>query len=711
VGELTPSVLALPYALVFVAVGFMGLVAVIVRGDPILRLAVLILSACALVWSAGFVIAASTRDPALAQLAYHIGYGPIPLVGPGLLMLILSVSGRFDSYRHVLVLAWICALTSVAVCWSTDWVVAGVRETPSGLLYSKPGFFHTLHVSQILVWGVTGMVISRRGMRAVRDAEWRAQRRRAIAVIILCILTLFDALLAHGVVGYYPIAWLPALFAAGTALWSIFRADLLRARGVDRPALFELAAMAGAVALLYAVSWGGNRTWMVRPLVTAIFLAPLPMLGLVAAWTLRIRRRRAERTSDAASSAVDAYADEIRDLDDENAVAGRFVELIGIHAPIGGMRVWLCEESGLRALIPAGAVAPRIDARVRAWLIANAEPLLRAELPSARLGGLRVLVEELVEKLGSDVVIPLVDRDALVGLATGGLPAYRVLRDDEREFVRSMATTAARGLTFLALTREAGHLASTAREVELADAVTQARVTGDETLVVGPYQVLGHYRPAARVAGDLWSCADLKEGRVLVFVADVAGLGVASALVSAAVGGVCETMPALSSGAVEPKAMLELAHRTVRDLGGGSQRVTAFAAVLDRPSRVIRWGCAGHRGGYLVHPPVGDEERARLDALGGRSTPLGEPGLVIAEGERPLADADHLVICSDGVVEVRDGRGDVWGDRRLQRMLRDQLLGAGDRAARMLVAAAVAHAGEAPILDDLLVVVVRPGAT
>ena len=61
------------------------------------------------------------------------------------------------------------------------------------------------------------MVISRRGMRAVRDAAWRSQRRRAIAVIVLCILTLFDALLAHGIVGWYPIAWLPAAHAARLA--------------------------------------------------------------------------------------------------------------------------------------------------------------------------------------------------------------------------------------------------------------------------------------------------------------------------------------------------------------------------------------------------------------------------------------------------------------------------------------------------------------
>jgi hypothetical protein len=103
-------------------------------------------------------------------------------------------------------------------------------------------------------------------------------------------------------------------------------------------------------------------------------------------------------------------------------------------------------------------------------MVANPEPLVVAEMTTTRLGGLRALVEDVAERLATDVAVPLVDRDSLIGLAACTLPPYRVLRDGERDFVRAASTTAARGLTFMALTREAGHLASTAREVELAEA-------------------------------------------------------------------------------------------------------------------------------------------------------------------------------------------------------------------------------------------------
>jgi len=714
VGSLAFSVLCVPYVVLTAAFLFLAAITLVIRGDAVLRLSLLVSCAVGLPWSLSFLLVGCTEDPVFAEHVYRIGYGGASLVGPALMMLVLGVSGRYDSSRALVGLGFVVALASSIVCWSTNWVVRGVHETPSGLFYITPGWYQLLHVLQIPLWGGLGVLLSRRGMRATRDPRFSGQRRRAIWVVVLSVTTLMDSLLAHRIAGYYPIAWLAILGAIGLASYSILFADLLKGRGVDRAALVELAALVLIFAFLVVVTWGGNQPWLARPVVSAVFLAPLPTLAMVAAWTMRIRTRRLERAGDAAAGTLDRFADEVRDLEDEAAVAARLGAVLSAHAPIGRLRVWAFDEHGeARALHVDDVRPPRIDARVRAWLVANLEPMVTAELTSARLGGLRSLIEDAVGRIGGDLILPLVDRDTLVGIAAGELPPYRVLRDDERDFVRAAATTAARGLTFLALTREASHLASTAREVELAEAVAQARATGDIVLAAGSWKLLGHYRPAARVAGDVWSSAELGRGRVLVFAGDVVGRGVPSALVSAAVGGVCDAAPALTGGAIEPRGLLELVHKTVRELGGGTQRVTAFAAILDRGVGTIRWACAGHRGAYLVHPPPpdADEPRARLELLGARSTPLGEPVLVIAEGEKHLGPGDHVVAASDGVVEVRDIRGEPWGERRLQRILRDQLLGAGDRGARMIVAAAVAHAGDAPIGDDMLVVVARPTAT
>ncbi|MCB9561328.1 MAG: serine/threonine-protein phosphatase [Kofleriaceae bacterium] len=701
------SPLSLPYFAAAACLATLGVITIVVRGDVLARLAILMMVAALLPWSLAFGLVGCTQDPVLAEQLLRLGLAPCSLIGPCLMVLVLSISGRFDDHRLLSAVAFAAGLTAAILCWATDWVVAGVRPTPSGFLFIRSGWMQSLHIGQIPAWGILGVLVSRRGMRVDRNQNWRLHRQRMIIIVALSLISLLDLALSEGWFGWYPAAWIAAVGASLVGIHSIFRADLLRARGIDRAAAVELALLIGVTLVLYAVVWRDNRTWTTRPVAAAVFSAPLPMLGLVASWTLRIRRRRAERTSDAATLALDAFSDELEDLTEERPVAVRLRELLEGHTQVSAVRVWLAgDDGGLVPVVPEDLAPLRIDARIRTWMVANPEPLVVAELAAIRLGGLRGLAEDLIGGLVADVVVPLCDRETLVGLAVGNLPAFRVLNDAERDFVRAAATTAARGMTFVALTREAGHLAETQREVEVAEAVQQARAVGDTVVDAEPWQILVHYRPAARVAGDVWLALPLGDGKVLVFVGDVVGRGVPAALVSAAVGGVCEAAAAMTGPALEPRALLELVHQTVRDIAGGAQRVTAFAAVLDHGARTVRFACAGHRGAYVVRPVPG-EARARLDVLHARGTALGEPQPMIGVGERPLELADVVVACSDGVVEVRAAVGEPWGERRLQRVLRGQVLDAGDRAARMIVQAAVAHAGDAQVHDDMLVLVAR----
>jgi len=213
------------------------------------------------------------------------------------------------------------------------------------------------------------------------------------------------------------------------------------------------------------------------------------------------------------------------------------------------------------------------------------------------------------------------------------------------------------------------------------------------------------YQPASRVAGDLWSCVALPDDRLLVLVGDVAGRGLASALVSAAVLGAGQVAAGLLGAQATPEAVLALLHDTVVEVDGGRHRVTAFAAIVDRAAGRITFAAAGHRGGYLVRRKGEDAE---LVALIGRGTALGERERVIGTGQRELAPDDVIVLISDGVIEARSPAGQAWGERRLQRALRDLAPRAGDELGEALLDAARGHAGEATHDDDLLVVVVAP---
>jgi serine phosphatase RsbU (regulator of sigma subunit) len=337
-------------------------------------------------------------------------------------------------------------------------------------------------------------------------------------------------------------------------------------------------------------------------------------------------------------------------------------------------------------------------------MAANPAPLVAVEIGSLRLGGLRTPIESFLTGVDADVIIPLVDRDALVGLATAPLAEGRPLRVGDRELVHDAATAAARALTFVALTAEAAALEGVAREVEVAEAVQAARAGSDVQVDVGSWRIGVGYHAAARVAGDVWSWAELPDHRLLVVLADVVGRGVPAALVSAAVAGACEAAAMLLGTETRPDGLMRLLHDTVSQIGG-SQRASAFAVILDPDAGVARYACAGHRGGYLLKPR--ESGGSDVVALAARGTSLGEPALILGVGEVALGPSDWLVAVSDGMAETRNEAGQPFGERRLLRALRDWTTAAGDRAAELLLHETTGHAGNRPLDDDLVMLAAR----
>jgi serine phosphatase RsbU (regulator of sigma subunit) len=278
-----------------------------------------------------------------------------------------------------------------------------------------------------------------------------------------------------------------------------------------------------------------------------------------------------------------------------------------------------------------------------------------------------------------------------------------VLRDPERVAIEQAATPAARALAYLALRREAEQAVLAARETEVADAVaTQAGTRRRADL--GDWRLAAAYRAAERVAGDVWSWERLPDGRLVLLVADVAGRGVPAALVSSALAGAFAAITAGGGGA-EPAAIVALLDRTIGALGNGEHQAAAFVAVCDPDRRVVDWVSAGHRGACVVRPGA---DLAELSLVGGPSAALGAPGGERASGQVPLGPGELLVVVSDGVIALRDPRGQAWGERRFAQLLKTGALAAGDQAAPLILDAALQHAAGVAPIDDLLVIAVEP---
>ena len=161
------------------------------------------------------------------------------------------------------------------------------------------------------------------------------------------------------------------------------------------------------------------------------------------------------------------------------------------------------------------------------------------------------------------------------------------------------------------------------------------------------------------VGGDYLDIVELADGTLLIAVADVAGKGLASAIVS------ISFRAAFRGMALSGVPLVELANRMNEHHwaeGEESRRryVTAIFLSLDPKTGEIEVVNAGHNPGFLLVP--GAEPR-QFDAAG---TPLGLlPGMSYSSEKAVFAPGARLLFYTDGLTEVFRGDEEFGAERLL----------------------------------------------
>lgn len=162
-------------------------------------------------------------------------------------------------------------------------------------------------------------------------------------------------------------------------------------------------------------------------------------------------------------------------------------------------------------------------------------------------------------------------------------------------------------------------------------------------------------KPGRFVAGDLFNILPLGDGRVGVYLGDVAGKGVGAAMLMATT----QTMlnAALRSTGSPAAALREIGPELAPLLPGG-RFISLWVAVVEPASHTVRFVDAGH-GHWLVRTSV-DEAPAPLRTVGG--LPLGiDPDAPYQDESLRLGSGGRIVLLSDGVVEQRSREGEEFG--------------------------------------------------
>lgn len=207
--------------------------------------------------------------------------------------------------------------------------------------------------------------------------------------------------------------------------------------------------------------------------------------------------------------------------------------------------------------------------------------------------------------------------------------------------------------------------------------------------------------PTTELAGDLFSLLGLSDTQAGVFICDVMGHGVRSALVTAILRALLDD---LAPRLLDPGLFLsEMNRKLVRLLRQTDTPLfaTAFYLVADSDTRQMRYAAAGHPAPLHFQRQAGTV--TPLSLSGGHGPALGLFGeAVYPTCQGPLAANDLVLLFTDGLFEVIGGdEQEEFGQQRLLAAARQRVSLPSVRLLDELVAEVRAFAGGADFEDDV----------
>jgi serine phosphatase RsbU (regulator of sigma subunit) len=201
-----------------------------------------------------------------------------------------------------------------------------------------------------------------------------------------------------------------------------------------------------------------------------------------------------------------------------------------------------------------------------------------------------------------------------------------------------------------------------AQELEIAKDV-QARLFPQIPLPVKTLECAGACIQARQVGGDYFDFLDLGDGCFGLVTGDVAGKGIAAALLMANLQANLQIQCGM--GLDQPRALLRSVNQVFHKNTNESAYATLFFAKYEDERRRLRYANCGHL------PPLLLRRDDSLDRLESTGTVLGlfrEWDCVVEE--RYLCSGDILAIYTDGITEAFNDTDEEFGEERLVESLR-----------------------------------------
>ncbi len=237
------------------------------------------------------------------------------------------------------------------------------------------------------------------------------------------------------------------------------------------------------------------------------------------------------------------------------------------------------------------------------------------------------------------------------------------------------------------------------RELELARAV-QERFLPKNILRLKGMTIVSSYTPLEEVGGDIYDLIEYEDGSISLFLGDARGHGLAPALLSAMAK---FAFANLASDERECSTALGLINQEMHRVLTPGDFLTAFYLLMKKGKNMMEYACAGQVPPMLYSKSTGQVSRLEASGtlLGMRQEATFETRSVV------LQPGDRLILFTDGLVEEKNLKGEMFGDERLEEAVRRNSERDIVEYSQALLVALDLFKGGAASHDDLTLVVIE----
>src|SRR3984957_17134028 len=204
--------------------------------------------------------------------------------------------------------------------------------------------------------------------------------------------------------------------------------------------------------------------------------------------------------------------------------------------------------------------------------------------------------------------------------------------------------------------------------------------------------------PARAIGGDLYDFIPYFMSRLGIVIGDVSGKGAPAAIYAALVSGIIRSHAPIEPG---PAEMLSAVNLSLAERRIEAQFVSLIYAVWDDQNRTLTVANSGLPQPIFVH----GGKNEFIDATG---LPLGLfDDADYDEFKFRMKPGDMFVFFSDGILDARNRKGEMFGRRRVEKIISECSSASADCVVDSLFNAVAEHAAGEEAFDDQTVVAIR----